>query len=409
VIDRTARAEYKVEPRQFDGRPLYHLGKDANKATDLYLEIYLTNYAPENRIGLYRNGTRVLENISELEHLNKPPWNSGHLQGIIDVPYLNLTPGTRLGIIQDNSLERFFDELAPIECELQQIIENQKKAEEERASKDVLKKIQSALKEALLSLPSEEYDWFNIHALSHRPKHDPLADNNRNDVNVNSENERLPDQEQDEGEDEKARAPQLDFFDHVGPLFSVRIAPASSVTKINSERKLRAIARDKKRRQIDERLVFRWEIVEGSGTLSDIDNEIATFHAPEEPCLSRIKVTVKQDNIACEAEALITVTDSLIKESSTSSDQKQGIPGYTYQKAPGQLWRSRFDSEKNLIVINNGHRDFVFSSQNKILKLRYILRLYSKELVLKNFVGLSSDHLLERMIELTLYTEENLK
>jgi hypothetical protein len=32
-----------------------------------------------------------------------------------------------------------------------------------------------------------------------------------------------------------------------------------------------------------------------------------------------------------------------------------------------------------------------------------------KELVLKNFVGLPSDQLLERMIELSLYAEEKLK
>jgi hypothetical protein len=33
-------------------------------------------------------------------------------------------------------------------------------------------------------------------------------------------------------------------------------------------------------------------------------------------------------------------------------------------------------------------------------------RLFSKELVLRNFIGTPSDGLLERLIELTLYTEE---
>jgi hypothetical protein len=58
---------------------------------------------------------------------------------------------------------------------------------------------------------------------------------------------------------------------------------------------------------------------------------------------------------------------------------------------------------------SNGHRDFVFASRNKALKLRYVARLFSKELVLKNFVGAAPDEFLERLIELTLYTEENLK
>jgi hypothetical protein len=42
-------------------------------------------------------------------------------------------------------------------------------------------------------------------------------------------------------------------------------------------------------------------------------------------------------------------------------------------------------------------------------KLLYICRLFCKELVRHNFPGLPTDELLERMIELSLYTEEHLK
>jgi hypothetical protein len=88
---------------------------------------------------------------------------------------------------------------------------------------------------------------------------------------------------------------------------------------------------------------------------------------------------------------------------------RQGLPGYTFKRAPGELWRSRYDLDQNVIVINNGHRDFVYASKTRALKLRYICRLFAKELVCKNFPGYSSEQLLERMIELLLYTEENLK
>jgi hypothetical protein len=40
---------------------------------------------------------------------------------------------------------------------------------------------------------------------------------------------------------------------------------------------------------------------------------------------------------------------------------------------------------------------------------RYLTRLFAKELVLRNFVGLPPEQLLERLLELTLYSEENLK
>ena len=73
----------------------------------------------------------------------------------------------------------------------------------------------------------------------------------------------------------------------------------------------------------------------------------------------------------------------------TTTIESSGLPGYTFESAPGESWRSKFDATRNIIVINNGHRDFVYSGRNKSLKLRYLVRLYSKELVLKNFVGLN--------------------
>ena len=56
-----------------------------------------------------------------------------------------------------------------------------------------------------------------------------------------------------------------------------------------------------------------------------------------------------------------------------------------------------------------GHRVFVFATRNRALPLRYLVRLNVKELVLTKFTGLSSDQLLERMIELSLYAEKRLK
>jgi hypothetical protein len=62
-----------------------------------------------------------------------------------------------------------------------------------------------------------------------------------------------------------------------------------------------------------------------------------------------------------------------------------------------------------VIVIHNGHRDFVCASRNKSLQLRYLCRLFAKELVYHNFPGYGLDRLLKRMIELTLHTEEHLR
>ena len=206
----------------------------------------------------------------------------------------------------------------------------------------------------------------------------------------------------------EASEPQRQFFEYAGPLFSVVISPTSSVVEVGGSRALRAIARDRARRPVEQDLTFAWNMLEGEGTLDPIDGEITTFRSANEPGLTRVEVVVTQGDVVCRGEAQITVTASLVKTEGGDSTY-QGLPGYTYHKAAGELWRSRFDAERNLVVINNGHRDFVYAARNKMLKLRYICRLFAKELVLKNFVGIPQDQLLERLLELTLYTEENLR
>ena len=401
VVDRTARAEFKVEPRQFEGRLLHELRPFAQG--DLYLELYLARPESDNVVGLYRQGTRVLENLAALSDFTRTPWTSGYLQGILDVPYLNLTPGTRNGIIQDEAYQRLTQELAPLESQLLRIIEEQRQAEEEQMSREVLRSVQKALKEALLILPAEEYDWFNLHQGGIKRPKPPETQQAANGSAME-----LKDEARNEQVDEP-ESPQKDFFEYAGPLFSVRISPASSILPVAGTKTLRAIARDRANRLVEQGLVFRWSIVEGEGALENADGEIVTYKAPAEPGLIKLRLVTKQGDIECAAEALITVTDSIIPENQAKDATKQGIPGYTFQKAPGELWRSRYQPEQNVVVINNGHRDFVFASRNKSLKLRYICRLFAKELVMKNFTGVQPAELLERLIELSLYTEENLK
>jgi hypothetical protein len=403
VVDRTARKEYKVEPRQFSGRLLHQLPQAKAADGEIYTELYLGEPDAANAVGLYRSGTRVLGNLAELDAFAHEPWTSGFLQGIVDAAFINLTPGTRTGVIQDEAFERFRVALEQLETALTRIIAEQRRAEDERASRKMLNTIRKAFKEALLALPAEEYDWFEIK--ERRP--------GRGAAHAGAD-------EPVEMEDDTGGAPLVDraasepgeqkqFFEFAGPLFSVRVSPQSSVVPVGQSRTYRAVARDRSRIAIDNDLDFEWRIAEGAGSLENERSEIVTFTAPEQPGLTRIAVTVTQGEIVCEGEAIVTVTDSLLPEMREPADNRQGLPGYTFRKAPGELWRSQYEPEQNVIVINNGHRDFVFASRNRALKLRYICRLFAKEMVQKNFPGYSSDELLERMIELSLYTEENLR
>jgi len=402
VIDRQARKEYAVEPRQFEGRLLHELPPVSCSHGDIYLEIYLADANATNRVELHRSGTRVLESITQLDVFQQPPWTENCLQGIVDASFLHLTPGTRSGIIHDDAFAAFKAALEPVETTLKSLIEEQRSAEEERASRRILHTIQKAFREALLALPVEEYDWFDIHKKGKDQRSRPGS---------NPEGASLTDAAASDGESAMTagRDRQRQFFEFAGPLFSARIAPASCVVAVGKSRTMRAIPRDRSGHQVEDNLQFHWAIREGEGRLERDHGEIATFHAPPEPGLTTVKLTVAQESIACEAEAMITVTDSLLPETREPASRTQGLPGYTFKRAPGELWRSRYDEKQNVIIINNGHRDFVYSSRRKALKLRYICRLFAKELVYKNFPGYSPDQLLERMVELSLYTEEHLK
>jgi hypothetical protein len=404
VIDKLARKQYEVEPRQFEGRLLHQLPAIRTVYGDAYAELYLSEPKDTARVALTRGGTRVLEDLSTLPGLEHSPWPSRYVQGLVDVPFLNLTPGTRNGIIQDERYAALIVALEPLESLVKGLIDEQQRAEEEQASQQSLKAIQKAFHEAMLALPREEYDWFDVQGRSRQEGGAATA--NAGGATDTADLEGLLPGLPQSG---PAESPQRQFFDYAGPLFSVVVSPAASTVPLNDIRKFRALPRDRSRRRVTDDLQFVWQIVEGQGALEGITHQEVEYRASTVPGLARLSVTATQRDITRTAEALITVTDSLDATMSPAVVNSRGLPGYTFERAAGELWRCRFDAERNIIVVNSGHRDFVFATRNRALQLRYLVRLYVKELVLKNFAGASSDQLLERMVELSLYAEEKLK
>jgi len=399
IVDRQARSQYQVTPREYEGELLQHLPAVETTYGEVYLEIYLNETPPNSGVGLFRHGTRVLENIEILEDFQNSPWNTGYLQGIIDAPFINITPGTRTGIVRDRCFAALREALKPLERVLEEAVEAVRHAAEEKASRQILRSIHRAFREALLALPQDEYDWFKIS--------DAKVDSKPGvGIGGSIKDERAS---MADGEDEGKPLGQRKFFDFPGPLYSVVISPASCTVPVGQDKNLRAVPRDRQRRLVEENLDYHWEIIEGSGELSESGSEIVTFHAPQEPGLTRLRAHVNQAALQCQAEGTITVTDELLPELPKPSRNRQGLPAYTFERRPGELWRSRYEEERNLIIINNAHRDFIYASRSKVLKLRYICRLYIKELVYRNFTGLPAEILLERMVELSLYTEEHLK
>jgi len=406
VLDKLSRKQYEVEPRAFEGRLLHQLPAVRTPYGDAYAELYLVQPAEPCQVALTRSGTRVVENLASLPGLDGAPWSSNYLQGLIDAPFLSLTPGTRSGVIYDERYAALLAALKPLEASANAIIEAQKKAEDEQSSQQSLRAIQRAFREALLALPPEEYDWFDVQT---RARADWNGDRGSAGSGAGDPAERDPISDLGVAEPTSNQERQRQFFDYAGPLFGVVVSPAASTVPVNGRRRFRVLPRDRSRRRVTNELSFTWDIVEGEGSIDNTVDQEVEFIAAAIPGLVRLRVTVTQREVECNAEALVTVTGGLDASVNSAVVTTRGLPGYTFERAAGELWRSRFDTGRNVIVVNNGHRDFVFATKTRALQLRYLVRLYVKELVLKNFAGMSAELLLERMVELSLYAEERLK
>ncbi|HYW82557.1 MAG TPA: ATP-binding protein, partial [Spirochaetia bacterium] len=167
ILDRSAKKELEVQPRQYAGRLLHEIRSIPSERGEIYLELYLNSQGPDNQVSLFRSGTRVVSSLAEIDALNEEPWNTGYLQGMIDAPFLQLTPGTRTGIIHDESFEAIRKALDTVKARLQDIIAQEKNAAEEQTSRNILKSVQKAFKEAFLTLPPDDYQWFDLHTGRH--------------------------------------------------------------------------------------------------------------------------------------------------------------------------------------------------------------------------------------------------
>ena len=403
IHDLVSRNEYVVEPQRFEGRKLA-----LSEIQGLKHEIYLNSQSSSHRVGLYRQGTRVFEDIQSIPDLDPSVWGSGYFAGFLEWPDIQLTPGSRLGVIQDEKYETMVRAIVLLEALLREEMSLLKKAEEEEASRATHATLHRAFRDALGLLPPEEYDWFELRGL--RDRNTKIASGDASTAfakEAETGAERVSEEEGEVG----SKPIQPAFFEFPGPLFSVRIAPASCLVPVEKEKKLRAIARDRKGTPVSEGLRYRWEILDApnGGILLHADQQEVSFQAPAEPCVIQIRVVVIQAGVEVSADAVVTVTDSLVSQRAETSKPYKGLPSFTYERSPGELWRSRFDAERNLISVNSGHRDFLFASSKPNLKLRYLVRLFSKELVLANFQGLSQVEIVDRQIEVSLRAEEFLK
>src|SRR5262249_60918394 len=113
-------------------------------------------------------------------------------------------------------------------------------------SQEQLRAIQRAFCEALLALPAEEYDWFDIHARTFRSILDGATVANSPSLSHEVNGVVLGAAEPALGEGR-----QRQFFEFAGPLFSMPVSPASTMVRVGEAKEPRGLARGRWRRRVE--------------------------------------------------------------------------------------------------------------------------------------------------------------
>ncbi len=392
VVDSVARRQLAVVPREFDGDRLEIPRRYPTPLGDVNVEVYVRgdDAGGEPGIAICKDGTRVLKDITELLPFQHAPWTDRRLEGLVDFEPLTLAPGTRSGIVPDEALDALVASASAIEGDIREALSSREEAEAERASRQLLKQVHKAFASALADLPAEEYLFFDI------PKASPALQGRPGVAgDLTAEGDAR-------GRKPLPSSPRPLLAADPGPLAAVRITPRAPRRQPNDSCLFTATARDALEILITGGVSFTWRIVSGSAAIAT-DGAVCRVVSSSVGIVT-VGVTARQGEI----EVTDQVDLKFVHDPLGDGAGGRGLPGYRLEADHGQPWRSRYDSSKNEIVINSAHRDFLASRHAAGKHRRYIGKLYAKEVVLTNFPHESPAEVMERLIEVTLRTEDAL-
>jgi hypothetical protein len=201
---------------------------------------------------------------------------------------------------------------------------------------------------------------------------------------------------------EPADQPLL-FPPEPGPLHAVRITPRHPRRPPGGTARLTARASDAAGVPITAGVSYAWQLVSGEAALT-ADGPTCTV-TQSEAGVATVTVTAVQGDANVTDQVEVRFAEGAGDDDGPS---QRGLPSYRLEAEHGQPWRSRYDQRHNEIVINSAHRDFLASRVSPAKHRRYIGKLYAKEVVLSNFPHESPAQALERLVEITLRTEDSL-
>jgi hypothetical protein len=363
---------------------------------DARLELY---YVPEDEdrrgvVSLACGGSTVLDDLAAVDLTDptgaaREPWSSGRFEGVVDFPDLDVAPGTRRGFVPNEAALDFLLALEKLEHELAQRLAQIEHEQAARQSESLAREIRRAFAPVARRLP--HYDLFDVRAENRGDGDAGVA------VPAGATLEESAAQSQAEPDDEPVESTVLDepvrdepSLFPPGPLAAVRVSPARARVSPSSERRFAARAIDADGRATAEPVEWSWQL-EGAGGLT-ADGPVALYRATEVEGEARIAASACQGSLRASASVVV-----LVRESAGGGERTAGIPEPHAVNAPSEPWRSRIVG--STWEYNQGHRDYVAVRDEEPRRLRYLIHLFAKEVVKRNFGSPQDDELLERMVE----------
>jgi hypothetical protein len=419
IVDRVARGrarkEFIVEPRPYLGLPLetwreFEVPGFENARVELYA------VAPEDErrgvVTLSCGGTVVLDDIAEIDGSDerRAPWGEGRLEGVIDFPELHVSPGTRRGFAHDEPVAAFLVALAGLEQELAEHFEAERRRHAALRREHLARDIRKAFRPVVSRL--HDYDFFSLRAAAGAAPTGAAGNGGalgRGDTAAaeggaalelpEQEASRAPEAEDPRAPDEAQESDGQLF--PPGPLARLEARPRKLRLPALATRSLRVLALDADGRACAGEVDFSWLLV-GPGELR-AEGARAAYTAPDLDALEAEEPLVRV--VASQGETRVGAEVPVQLQPASSADARtSGIPDPRPVNAPGEAWRSRLVEGR--WEYNADHRDYLAASETEARRLRYLVNLFAKEIVLRNFGGPADAQVLERMVEVLTYLDK---
>ncbi len=428
------------------------------------VELYLVAGDDGRRgaVTLACGGTTVLDDLALIDGDDAPraPWSSGRLEGVIDFPDFSVAPSTRRGLVHNEPLDAFLAALPRLEAELEARLANEEARRASQEHENLAKDIRRAFRAVAVRLP--EYELFEVQVRGSSGRAARAGDPVVAALNGSEPGAGEP-EDSEQGERSNAAAPVGDAADPArgaelaprselaesaagtqephgssdardraadvedddltggdrgpmlfppGPLHAVEVEPRHLRLPWSATRGVRARALDADGRLCAGAVAWTWELL-GPGEVES-EGARARYTAPVEPFAisgvndarlgadsgahpgSRLRVRAEEhtDGRSLQATAEIDIAF----QTPATPDRTSGIPEPTAVLAPAERWRSRMRGDR--WEFNAGHPDYLTASGSEAGRLRYLVQLFAKEVVLRNFGSPADAEVLERMVEI---------